>query len=128
MAADEVTVGAADESVVPYLEQRLTEAGLTPRFGAGSPLARSAAVQLVELLADYLERGQYADLAALARHPDIGAWLAGQGVADNYLSSLDQFYGEQLPAQIDHDGPADSGHGRDATAVSRRLAASFAAR
>ena len=122
LAADEVTVGAADESVVPHLEQRLAEAGLAARFGAGTPLARSGPVQLVELLADYLESGQYADLAALARHPDVGAWLAGQGVADNYLASLDRFYGEQLPAQIDHDRPADSGHGRDAAAVSRRLA------
>ena len=33
LAADEVTLGAADEAVVPYLEQRLTEAGLTARFG-----------------------------------------------------------------------------------------------
>ena len=123
LAADEVTVGAADESVVPYLEQRLAEAGLVARFGAGTPLARSGPLQLVELLADYLERGQYADLAALARHPDVGAWLAGQGVAADYLSSLDRFYGEQLPAEIDHERPAKSTHGRDAAAVSRRLAA-----
>ena len=106
LAADEVTVGAADESVVPYLEQRLAEAGLAARFGAGRPLARSGPVQLVELLADYLDGGQYAELAALARHPDVGEWLVGQGVGGGYLASLDRFYGEQLPAPIDHDRAA----------------------
>jgi RecB family exonuclease len=123
LAADEVTIGAADESVVPYLEQRLAEAGLAARFGAGTPLARSGALQLIELLADYLERGQYADLATLARHPDVGTWLAGRDVAESYLSSLDRFFGEQLPAEIDHDRPAASPHGRDAVTVSRRLSA-----
>jgi ATP-dependent helicase/nuclease subunit B len=123
LTADEVVIGAADESVVPYLEQRLAEAGLAARFGAGTALARSGPVQLVELLADYLERGEYADLAALARHPDIGTWLAGRGVPDDYLSSLDRFYGEQLPAAIDPDGPAASNHGCGAVAVSRRLTA-----
>ena len=80
LAADEVTIGAADESVVPYLEQRLAEAGLAARFGAGTPLARSGPVQLVELLADYLERGRFSALAALARHPDVGV-AAGPGRA-----------------------------------------------
>jgi RecB family exonuclease len=123
LAADEVTVGAADESVVPYLEQRLAEAGLAARFGAGTPLARSGPAQLIGLLADYLERGQYADLAALARHPDAAAWLAGRDVPEEYLSSLDHFYGEQLPAEIDPDGPAGSIRGRDTLTVSRRLKA-----
>jgi RecB family exonuclease/inactivated superfamily I helicase len=123
LAADEVTVGAADESVVPYLEQRLAEAGLAARFGAGTPLARCGAVQLLGLVADFVERGGYADLAALARHPDVSVWLAGRDVPPEYLSSLDRFFGEQLPAEIDADGPAVSRHGRGALAVNQRLAA-----
>jgi ATP-dependent helicase/nuclease subunit B len=121
LAADEITVGAPDETVLPYLEQRLTEAGLTARLGAGRPLARSGPVQLLELTADYLELGQYSQEAALARHPDIGRWLIAQGAGEDYLSALDRFFNDQLPAQIDHDRPSPSKKSRGALDVSRRL-------
>ncbi|HTU24270.1 MAG TPA: PD-(D/E)XK nuclease family protein, partial [Pirellulales bacterium] len=121
LAADEVTIGAADESVVPLVEQRLAEAELAARFGAGTPLDRLGTVQLLELLADYLERGQFGDLAALARHPDIGVWLARQGVDGDYLSALDRFQSQQLPAAIDHEGQRGEKQGGAAVAISRRL-------
>ena len=121
LAADEVTLGAADESVVPYLEQRLAEAGLTARFGAGRSLARSGPVQLLELVADYLEQGQYGDLAALARHPDVGSWLVAEGTPVEYLTALDRFFRDQLPSAIDHARPARSAEHRTALAISRRI-------
>ena len=121
LPADEVTLGAANESVVPYLKQRLAEAGLVARFGAGRPLARSGPVLLLELLADYLERPGYGELAALARHPDVGHWLIGQGTSADYLTALDQFFSEAMPATIDHERPARSEHHGIALAVSRRI-------
>ena len=38
-AADEITLGVPDERVLPYLEERLAEAGVAGRYGAGTALA-----------------------------------------------------------------------------------------
>ncbi len=40
----------------------------------------------------------YRSLAALLRHPDLGDWLRSQGIDDDYLTALDGYYSERLPA------------------------------
>ena len=74
-SADEITIGVPDERVLPYLEERLAEAGVPVRFGAGTPLANSAPAVLLAALAEYLELGGYRHLAAILRHPDLDDWL-----------------------------------------------------
>lgn len=101
-AAEEITLGVPDESVLPYLQERLEEAGLPHRYGPGVPLSRSGPLRLLSAVADYLDEGRFTGLAALVRHPAIGPWLAGRGIRDDCLTLLDRYYVEHLPAR-----PAD---------------------
>ncbi len=97
-SADEITIGVPDERVVPYLEERLAEAGIPARYGAGTPLDQSAPALLLAALAEQIELGSYRSLAALLRHPDLHDWLIRRGIDDDYLTALDVYYSDRLPA------------------------------
>ena len=97
-AADEITIGVPDERVLPYLEERLAEAGIPARFGAGTTLAQASPAVLLAAVTEYLELRSYRCLAALLRHPDLGDWLARRGIEGDYLTALDVYYSDRLPA------------------------------
>ena len=106
--AEEITIGAPDARVVPYLEQRLEQFSLPSRYAEGLPLRQSGPYRLLAAAADYLEGGAFADLAALVRHPDLEAWLDarlasgtnGETPAASALSDLDRYYSEHLQARL----------------------------
>ncbi len=94
-AAHELRLGVADESVVPYLERRLADAGARARHAAGTPLARARPLRLLAAVARYLRHGGYAELAALARDVDLaGALSDPHGVP----ARLDRYHRAHLPA------------------------------
>ncbi len=100
-AADEITIGVPDPRLVPYLRQRLEEAELPLRYGAGLPIERSSPYQLLAEAADYLERRRFRDLALLARHPALNSWLVRQPkIESDWLTALDNYYGDHLPAEM----------------------------
>jgi len=99
-AADEITIGVPDARLVPYLRQRLEEAGLPVRYGMGTELVRTGPHQLLSEAADYLDRRRFRDLAALARHPALSRWLLRQKIKSDWLSLLDKYYSEHLPAEL----------------------------
>lgn len=100
-AADQIVVGIPDASLVPYLEQRFSECDLPIRVGSGMPLTRSGPYRLLEGVAEFLERGTFHDLAALVRHPAVGHWLSAHGLGAQWLTSLDQYHSQHLPAHLD---------------------------
>ncbi len=100
-AADEITIGVPDPSLVPYLRQRLGEAGVPSRHGAGLPIERSGPYQLLAEVADFLERRRFRELAVLVRHPALARWLERSGVERDWLTLLDQYYSNHLPAEFD---------------------------
>ncbi|MBL8828452.1 MAG: PD-(D/E)XK nuclease family protein, partial [Planctomycetaceae bacterium] len=102
-AADEITIGAVDERLVPTIEQRLKECGLRGRFAGGTPLARSGPYRLLAELAEYAEHRQVASLAALVRHPGIERWLHARGIGDDCLPEIDELLVKRLPSRIDAD-------------------------
>lgn len=91
---DELTLGVADESVVPYLERQLGECGARARRAAGTPVELTRPFRLLRALARLLHRGSFAELAALARDPDLGACLAPGA---DPAARLDAYFGEHLP-------------------------------
>jgi len=94
LAPEELVLGVGDESVVPYLERQLDDCGVGARRAAGTPLERTRPFRLLRALARYLARGGFAELAALARDPD----LAGTVGADPDLAArLDQYHRWHLP-------------------------------
>jgi hypothetical protein len=97
-AAEEITIGVPDPRLLPYLRQRLEEAELPARYGAGTPLPRTSVVQLLAEVADYLEGRRFRDLAALVRHPGVARWLlATQEMEEDWISKFDKFFGDHLP-------------------------------
>lgn len=98
--ADEITIGAADERLVPQLQRQLSLHGLDSRWGPGRPLSETGPFRLLQALAGYLRRGRFSDLAALVRHRDVHAWLLEQGLRGDWLTQLDAYYSEHLPSQL----------------------------
>jgi ATP-dependent helicase/nuclease subunit B len=97
----DIAVGAADEQVVPYIQQRLEQCQLAARYGVGVPITRSAPYRLLAAVADYVEAGSFAAFAALVRHPWVNDWLAGSGIAGDWLSQMDRYYAEHIPHAVD---------------------------
>ncbi|HWC88846.1 MAG TPA: hypothetical protein VG433_04305, partial [Pirellulales bacterium] len=99
-AAEDITIGVADPSLVPDIQQRLEEYELKARYGAGEPLNRTGPYRLLEAVAVYLQRRSFETLAALVRHPAVDAWLAGQMPECDWLSLLDKYATRHLPAEL----------------------------
>lgn len=99
-SADEITIGLPDPLLAPHLERQLYQLNVATRYFDGGRVLDSAPCRLLEAVADYLERGRYLDFAALVRHPDVVDWLAKKTGALDFLTPLDNFYNERLPARL----------------------------
>ncbi len=115
-ASDEIVIGVPDEEVVPPLEQQLTLHGILSRNAAGLAVSRSAPFRLLAAVAEYLEHGRLADLAALIRHPDFERHLrASFGDNDtlrygDWLTWLDHCASRNLMTRAAPPWPADDRH------------------
>jgi ATP-dependent helicase/nuclease subunit B len=124
-AADEVAVAVPDEEVAPYIEERLTAAGVPSRRASGLPLELSSPFRLLAALADVLDGDGAEAWAALARHPDFGRWLeaeagrlAHRGAAslrrtDAWLHALDEYQNDHLQARLRPRLPGEGTPGRE---------------
>jgi ATP-dependent helicase/nuclease subunit B len=111
-SAEEVVLAVHPESeVVPYLEQRLEARDVSARYAAGTPLARTGPVRLLQAVADYLHDRTFEALAALLRHPDASP-LAGSTAAAGLeaIEVADRYFTDHLPFRVGAEMP--QGHGR----------------
>ncbi len=107
---DDVTIGVADEQIVPYLETTAENLRDVPvRFGAGTALNKTRPFQLLQMAAEYLETGDFKEFTALVRHPDLEHWLTtneaqgeggGERIWRDWRSLLDGYAGQYLPRQL----------------------------
>jgi hypothetical protein len=102
-AADEVAIGLADPLLAPHLERQLHQSGVATHYYDGGRVLDSAPCRLLAAVAAHLERGRYADFAALVRHPDLHAWLVEQVAAPDFLADLDSLYSSRLPSRLGAD-------------------------
>ena len=114
---DEIVVGVPDETLMGQLQRQLEQCGVKSRSFLGMPVARTAPYLLLEAAAKFAHRRRFADLAALARHPDVEKWLQPllkeplrkqssrelprQQQAGDIQTALDLFYNEQFAARLD---------------------------
>lgn len=98
--ADDVTIGLTSDLLAPPVQRVLAECGVASRWVVGRPLTESAPCRLLEAVADYLEDGRTSQFTALARHPDLSAWLHRQGVPDEWLAALDEFIERHAPQKL----------------------------
>jgi len=96
-SGDQITLGVPSADVVPFLEQNLRQCGIASRYAAGLPAPRLAPWRLLNDVANYLNRHDFPDFAALVRHPAIEARLTGGSLDFDWLTELDSYYCEHLP-------------------------------
>jgi RecB family exonuclease len=99
-APDEVTVGVADESLVPDIARRLQQVQVASRWGPGTSLAEVPPIRLLQALADFVQQGRFADFAALVRHPDIESWIGRRPPRGDWLVEMDRYQAEHLPYRL----------------------------
>ena len=98
----DLAVGVPDRSVIPSLAAELEERGL----GAFDPAGRSPEThpvfRLVRALHSLVARGDYADIAAVLRHPDMLSFFRDQhGLSPTGLMrELDDFQNQRMPASF----------------------------
>ncbi|HUF76433.1 MAG TPA: PD-(D/E)XK nuclease family protein [Longimicrobiales bacterium] len=106
-AAEDVVAAVHPESdVVPFLEQRLEARGVPPRYAAGTRLAHTGPLRLLEAVADYAEDRGFLALAALLRHPDAGPLIQPSPAFPDLptrveaIDAADRFFNEHLPHRL----------------------------
>ena len=106
---DEVTVGVADERLVPEIARRLQDEGVSSRWVVGQKLAESRPARLLGAVAEYLETERFESFAAIVRQTDLDAWLLRQPPESNdsdetqpfrpaWLRQLDTYFNRFLPS------------------------------
>lgn len=99
-AVDQITIGVPDDGLVPQLQRTLSDVGLRTRYGVGRPVGQTLPYQLLEAAAAYVAGRRYPALAALVRHADLHAWLSRNGLTGDWLTQLDQYHADHLPATM----------------------------
>jgi ATP-dependent helicase/nuclease subunit B len=87
LSAGDVTLGVADEAVIPFLERRFGHEGVRARPAAGEPLERTPPARLLAAFARWLDGRAAGAAAALVRHPDLERVLAARLAADAPLAA-----------------------------------------
>ncbi len=103
----EIVVGVPDETLVPTLQRHLEDAGAEVRWGVGRPLLQTGPARLLDALARYVETPNYAEFAALIRHPDVFRWLSVSGEASHLIAESDAYFDQHLQPALDEwlEGP-----------------------
>ncbi len=93
-AAEDVTVGLGDEDAAGALGRAIELAGTPARPAAGRLVSHSAPAVLLDSLGRYAARWQFADLAALVRHPDLRHVVGDEP----WIALLDDYAAQYLQA------------------------------
>ncbi len=111
--ADDITIGVADDTMVPTLLQAMADAGIAGHWPVGMHVAETRPYRLLQALALHISSARddmpadFATLSDLVRHPDVNAWIsdyleANLSDEDAYnqlniwLSELDQYIADHL--------------------------------
>lgn len=99
-----LALGVADPEIAPLAENALERVGRAAFDPAGESRAQSGFYHLLAGLAALAREPSFAHVAALARQPEILAWLRGELGADfsaaRLLAGLDELWAAHLPATL----------------------------
>jgi len=98
--ADEISIGMADESLMPHIQRSLARGQIVSRWGVGRSLVETEPVRLLSAIGQYLADPRSSEFAALVRHPAVDNWLLSQGVADDMISELDRYLARRLQPEL----------------------------
>lgn len=111
--ADDITIGVADDSMVPTLTQAMADAGIAGQWPMGLSIRDSRPFQLLSAMALHVASAHddlppdFATLTDFVRHPDVYEWIGlhlEQNLNDDdaflrrgtWLNELDQYVAEHL--------------------------------
>ena len=111
--ADDITIGVADDTMVPTLLQAMADAGIAGHWPVGMHIAETRPFRLLQALALHIASARddmpadFATLNDLVRHPDVNQWittylaatLSDEEAYDRmgmWLSELDQYIADHL--------------------------------
>ncbi|MFN9719923.1 MAG: PD-(D/E)XK nuclease family protein [Planctomycetota bacterium] len=111
--ADDITIGVADENMLPALMQSLADAGVAGQWPIGMVMSESRPYRMLEALATHIASARddlppdFATLSDLVRHPDLNTWILSHlteslsddeawAVKDFWLSALDDYVATHL--------------------------------
>ncbi len=103
-AANQIVIGVPDMEVIPFIEQRLHQAGAEARHFEGLPVKQSAVFRFLEAIQRFLETKTFRSYAELMRHPDVEKRMFDKKQKDQFvdiLSELDRYHTEFLPFSVD---------------------------
>lgn len=99
-----VAIAVADAEIAPLAENALTRRGLAGFNPAGEPHRGHGLYQLLAALADFGREPTFEHTVALARSPDVLAWLERElgpdGAPPVWLAQLDELRATHLPATL----------------------------
>jgi hypothetical protein len=100
-AADEITIGVGDASLVAPVTRAAAWAEVDVHPARGTPLVESGPYRLLAAMADWLRDRRFEPLAAVVRHPDLETWLRPHLARDDTdevdpLALLDRYFAEHL--------------------------------
>ena len=98
--ADEITIGMADEALVPHLQRQLAQCELPSRWVKGKLLSETAPFRLLSAIGAFVESNRFEDFASLVRHPHVYDWLCQQGIDDHWIIQLDEYFNQHLQASL----------------------------
>lgn len=100
-SADEITIGAPDNSLVPLIQRTLGRSGIPTSWVVGQTVVESGPYRMFEAISDYLTDASVSSLAALLRHPDVSNWIDRQGFPEDWLTPLDEYQSTHFPRRLD---------------------------
>lgn len=102
-SADQITIAVPDDQVAPAIEQHLTAAGITGRYGAGRTVRRSNPWQMFSAVFGWLARGDFESLATLLRSADVLRLVTRQTGIAMPIALADAVAARHLPMTIDRE-------------------------
>ncbi len=99
LPAETITVAIAEPEALTHIEFRLRDQGIRVRPAEGRPASHSAALQLLDILAECLGSAPdsppvYSAVARLVRHPDV------EGMLGHPAKRLDEYFNAHLPSRL----------------------------
>jgi ATP-dependent helicase/nuclease subunit B len=111
--ADDITIGVADDTMVPTLLQTMSDAGISGHWPVGMHVRETRPYRLLQAIALHVASARdelpadFATLSDLVRHPDVNSWIsdylaasltddAAFAAREMWLSELDEYIAEHL--------------------------------
>ena len=85
---------------MPHVQRELNDHDVPVRWLLGMTLPETGPCRLIAAVRQFLALGRAEDWADLVRHPDLGIWLAEQGIPGHWLTQSDEYHNRHLQPRL----------------------------